>query len=116
MRSLRRRDLHVGRAPGRAAPGDPRRACRRHRRRTGLRPRPDGGPRPDPAPGGDPVTRVLVLDVVGLTPRLLAHMPRLKALAANGFQAGLDTVLPAVTCPVQSTFLTGELPAGHGIV
>jgi predicted AlkP superfamily pyrophosphatase or phosphodiesterase len=59
---------------------------------------------------------VLVLDVVGLTPRLLDHMPRLKALAANGFQATLGTVLPAVTCAVQSTFLTGELPAGHGIV
>jgi predicted AlkP superfamily pyrophosphatase or phosphodiesterase len=60
--------------------------------------------------------KVVVLDVVGLTPRLLAHMPRLRALAESGFQAPLGTVLPAVTCSVQSTFLTGELPAGHGIV
>jgi predicted AlkP superfamily pyrophosphatase or phosphodiesterase len=59
---------------------------------------------------------LLVLDVVGLTPRLLAHMPRLRALAADGFQAPLDTVLPAVTCSVQSTFLTGALPSEHGIV
>ena len=59
---------------------------------------------------------VLVMDVVGLTPRLLAHMPRLQALAESGFQAQLGTVLPAVTCSVQSTFLTGALPRDHGIV
>lgn len=59
---------------------------------------------------------LVVLDVVGLTPRLLDHMPRLRAIAAKGFQAPLGTVLPAVTCSVQSTFLTGETPAGHGIV
>lgn len=62
------------------------------------------------------MTKLLVLDVVGLTPRLLAHMPRLRAVAAQGFQAGLGTVLPAVTCSVQSTFLTGLPPSGHGIV
>jgi predicted AlkP superfamily pyrophosphatase or phosphodiesterase len=62
------------------------------------------------------VKPLLVLDVVGLTPRLLKYMPRLAALADGGFRTGLGTVLPAVTCSVQSTFLTGELPAGHGIV
>lgn len=59
---------------------------------------------------------VVVLNVVGLTPRLLAHMPRLSRLAGTGFQASLGTVLPAVTCSVQSTFLTGAPPAEHGIV
>jgi predicted AlkP superfamily pyrophosphatase or phosphodiesterase len=59
---------------------------------------------------------LLVLDVVGLTPRLLAHMPRLREVASAGFQATLDTVLPALTCPVQSTVLTGVLPRDHGIV
>ncbi|WP_306212479.1 nucleotide pyrophosphatase/phosphodiesterase family protein [Actinoplanes sp. RD1] len=59
---------------------------------------------------------VVVLDVVGLTPKLLRHMPRLSRLAQTGFQARLGTVLPAVTCSVQSTFLTGTLPAEHGIV
>ncbi|MFF2777426.1 alkaline phosphatase family protein [Streptomyces sp. NPDC058052] len=59
---------------------------------------------------------VVVLDVVGLTPRTLAHMPRLRALADPGFAAPLDTVLPAVTCAVQSTFLTGRMPAEHGVV
>ncbi|MDX3639643.1 alkaline phosphatase family protein [Streptomyces sp. MB09-02B] len=60
--------------------------------------------------------RLLVLDVVGLTPRLLRHMPHLAALRDGGFGARLDTVLPAVTCSVQSTLLTGQPPAGHGIV
>ncbi|SCG76123.1 alkaline phosphatase family protein [Micromonospora coxensis] len=60
--------------------------------------------------------RLVVLDVVGLTPRLLAHMPRLRAVADAGFAAELGTVLPAVTCTVQSTFLTGTLPAAHGVV
>ncbi|MDX2813796.1 alkaline phosphatase family protein [Streptomyces sp. PA03-5A] len=59
---------------------------------------------------------LLVLDVVGLTPRLLDHMPHLRRLADSGSQAPLGTVLPAVTCAAQSTFLTGAPPAGHGIV
>ena len=62
------------------------------------------------------MTEVLLLDVVGLTPRALAHMPRLRALGASGAQVGLGTVLPAVTCSVQSTMLTGLTPAEHGIV
>ncbi|KPI30783.1 type I phosphodiesterase/nucleotide pyrophosphatase [Actinobacteria bacterium OK074] len=59
---------------------------------------------------------LVVLDIVGLTPKLLAHMPALAALGERGFRARLDTVLPAVTCTVQSTLLTGELPAVHGSV
>lgn len=62
------------------------------------------------------MTRVLLLDVVGLTERALLHMPRLRALGAGGVQTRLDTVLPAVTCSVQSTMLTGLAPAQHGIV
>jgi predicted AlkP superfamily pyrophosphatase or phosphodiesterase len=56
---------------------------------------------------------LVVLDVVGLTPKLLAHMPRLSAV---GKAVPLGTVLPALTCSVQSTFLTGALPREHGIV
>jgi predicted AlkP superfamily pyrophosphatase or phosphodiesterase len=59
---------------------------------------------------------LVVVNAVGLTPRALAHMPRLQRLAADGFQAQLDTVLPAVTCSVQSTLLTGLPPSEHGIV
>ena len=64
----------------------------------------------------DPRPKLLVVDVVGLTPDLLSHMPRLRRLADSGSQAALETVLPAVTCSVQSTFLTGRTPAEHGIV
>ncbi len=60
--------------------------------------------------------KLLVVDVVGLTPDLLQHMPRLRSLAAAGSSAVLEPVLPAVTCSVQSTFLTGLTPAEHGIV
>jgi predicted AlkP superfamily pyrophosphatase or phosphodiesterase len=59
---------------------------------------------------------LLVLDVVGLTPKCLPHMPNLRRMAEPGFTAALDTVFPAVTCSVQSTFLTGLLPNEHGIV
>ena len=59
---------------------------------------------------------LLVLNVVGLTPRMRKNMPRLRALADRGFEAELGTILPAVTCSVQSTFLTGTLPREHGIV
>ena len=60
--------------------------------------------------------RLLVLNVVGLTPGLLARMPRLAALGRSGFAAPLGTVLPAVTCSAQATMLTGKLPRDHGIV
>jgi predicted AlkP superfamily pyrophosphatase or phosphodiesterase len=59
---------------------------------------------------------LLVLDVVGLTPALLPHTPRLAALGRSGFTASLGTVLPAVTCPAQATLLTGRPPRDHGIV
>ncbi|PXY27308.1 alkaline phosphatase family protein [Prauserella muralis] len=60
--------------------------------------------------------KLLVIDVVGMTPALLRHMPHLTAMATRGWQAELGTVLPAVTCSAQSTFLTGLMPAEHGIV
>ena len=56
------------------------------------------------------------LDVVGLTPRLLEHAPRLRALAERGSTGPLDGVLPAVTCSAQASALTGVLPSEHGIV
>lgn len=59
---------------------------------------------------------VVVLDVVGLTPRALAHMPRLSAFADRGARARLDPTFPAVTCTVQSSMLTGLPASGHGIV
>ncbi|MBI1926922.1 alkaline phosphatase family protein [Candidatus Poribacteria bacterium] len=59
----------------------------------------------------------VVLNVVGLTSSLLGqHTPHLSALAAEGVALPLRTITPAVTCAVQSTFLTGVRPAQHGVV
>ncbi|MFC7487141.1 alkaline phosphatase family protein [Knoellia sp. CPCC 206453] len=66
--------------------------------------------------GGVAPKPVLLLDVVGLTPRALKDMPRLRELAEKGSSATLGTVLPAVTCSVQSTILTATLPSEHGVV
>ncbi|WP_437600836.1 nucleotide pyrophosphatase/phosphodiesterase family protein [Sorangium sp. So ce590] len=61
--------------------------------------------------------RTVVLNVVGLTGELLGDAtPNLQRLAQEGVMRPLETVLPAVTCTVQSTFTTGLLPSGHGCV
>src|SRR5579864_4371179 len=58
----------------------------------------------------------ILINAVGLTGRLLPLAPRLRALAEAGWQRALREVVPAVTCPAQTTMLTGRLPEGHGIV
>ena len=61
--------------------------------------------------------KTAVLNVVGLTPSLLAKaMPGLSAWAAKGKMAGIQAVTPAVTCTAQATYLTGTWPETHGIV
>lgn len=61
--------------------------------------------------------RTVVLNVVGLTGQLLGDAtPNLQRLARGGAVRPLQTVLPAVTCTVQSSFTTGLLPSGHGCV
>ena len=61
--------------------------------------------------------QTLVLNVVGLTPALIGeHTPALKAFRDAHALRPLTTILPAVTCSVQSTMLTGKLPREHGIV
>jgi len=66
------------------------------------------------------MTPLLVLDIPGLTRNLLSRFPRqarnVATLAGEGSSCPLVPVLPAVTCPVQSTFLTGLLPREHGVV
>jgi predicted AlkP superfamily pyrophosphatase or phosphodiesterase len=59
---------------------------------------------------------LLLLNTIGLTAPLLAHAPRLQALATRGWQRPLREVVPAVTCTAQATMLTGQPPQGHGIV
>jgi len=63
------------------------------------------------------MTRTAVINVVGLTESLLgAATPRLNRFIQAGKLASIIPVFPAVTCPAQSTYLTGLPPAQHGIV
>jgi predicted AlkP superfamily pyrophosphatase or phosphodiesterase len=59
---------------------------------------------------------VAVIDVAGLTAALMGDAtPRLNEIA-SGFRASIQPVLPAVTCSVQATYLTGLAPRDHGVV
>ena len=61
--------------------------------------------------------KTAVINAVGLTPGLLGpSTPSLKAFAEGGALATVSPVLPAVTCSVQATYLTGRYPDEHGIV
>ena len=63
------------------------------------------------------MTKTAVLNVVGLTANLIGeHTPFLSKWSSEGRTAIVDPVLPAVTCSAQATYLTGEMPASHGIV
>ncbi len=59
---------------------------------------------------------LVLLNAVGLTPRLLPLAPRLSALAASGWVRGLREAIPAVTCTAQASILTGQPPGTHGVV
>lgn len=61
--------------------------------------------------------KTVVLNVVGLTKRLIGkHTPFIESFLQEGSSATITPVLPAVTCAVQSTYLTGKWPSEHGIV
>jgi predicted AlkP superfamily pyrophosphatase or phosphodiesterase len=61
--------------------------------------------------------KTVVLCTVAMTPELLGDAtPRLKAFADAGAMVPLGGVTPAVTATVQSTYLTGLPPSGHGAV
>ena len=62
------------------------------------------------------MTPLVLINAVGLTPKLLPYAPRLSALAKSGWMRPLREVLPAVTCTAQATILTGKTAEGHGIV
>jgi len=60
------------------------------------------------------MTQPLVLiNAVGLTPRLLSHAPRLSAL---GWHVPMRDIVPSVTMSAQATLLTGQPVEKHGIV
>jgi len=68
-------------------------------------------------PGSAPHRRLMVINVVGLTYKMLGeNTPCLSGLLETGFARPMQTVFPAVTCSVQATLLTGLMPAQHGIV
>lgn len=61
--------------------------------------------------------RTAVLNVVGLTPGLLGEdTPFLTRWSRAGKVTPIEGMLPAVTCSVQATYLTGVWPSTHGIV
>jgi len=59
------------------------------------------------------MSKLCVINVVGLTPKLAAQAPRISALGAP---RPWESPVPAVTCTSQATMLTGMSPAQHGIV
>lgn len=60
--------------------------------------------------------KTAVILVVGLDNSILVQAPRLKAFSGRNAVARLKPTLPAVTCSVQSSMLTGLKPSQHGIV
>ena len=61
--------------------------------------------------------KTVVINVVGLSRRVIGeHTPFIKSFLEKGQSAVIKPVLPAVTCSVQSTYLTGKWPSEHGIV
>jgi predicted AlkP superfamily pyrophosphatase or phosphodiesterase len=59
------------------------------------------------------MSKVCVINVVGLTPKLAVHAPKIASL---GKAQPWRSPLPAVTCASQATMLTGMAPSKHGIV
>jgi predicted AlkP superfamily pyrophosphatase or phosphodiesterase len=57
---------------------------------------------------------LVLINAVGLTPRLLSHARNLHPPSA--WVRPLRPVLPAVTCTAQASLLTGTSPEQHGIV
>ena len=57
--------------------------------------------------------RVCIINVVGLVGELLPYAPRINQL---GICRSYRPPIPAVTCTVQATMLTGTMPKQHGIV
>ncbi|MBL7926875.1 MAG: alkaline phosphatase family protein [Bacteroidia bacterium] len=60
--------------------------------------------------------KTAVVNVVGLTPEILNRSTFLKTWAGKKNVATIKPQIPAVTCTMQACYLTGTLPAQHGIV
>jgi predicted AlkP superfamily pyrophosphatase or phosphodiesterase len=62
------------------------------------------------------MNRTVVVNVVGLTPKILRAMPKVSAWASAGAASAISPAFPAVTCTAQADYLTGEYPDRHGVV
>jgi predicted AlkP superfamily pyrophosphatase or phosphodiesterase len=63
------------------------------------------------------VHKTVVINAVGLTSALIGeHTPTLAKLKSQFGTRNITPILPAVTCSMQSTYLTGKTPREHGIV
>ncbi len=64
------------------------------------------------------VKHIIVLDIVGLEPNHLESglIPNIANIASEGESAKMEPVFPALTCPVQSSILSGTYPNQHGII
>lgn len=61
--------------------------------------------------------QLVVINVVGLTYDMIGkNTPNIQRLMNDGFGQPMDTVMPAVTCSVQASMLTGKMPSETGIV
>ena len=61
--------------------------------------------------------KTAVINVVGLTRELIGkHTPFLAQWSAKGKITTVKSTLPAVTCTMQSCYLTGKWPDEHGVV
>ncbi len=61
--------------------------------------------------------RTVVIDVVGLSDRVIgAHTPFLQKWSRQVPKNYIRPLVPAVTCSMQATYLTGQHPQTHGIV
>jgi len=63
------------------------------------------------------MNKTVVINIVGLSGRLIgAYTPFLLDWSSRKNGALIRPVFPAVTCSVQSSYLTGKYPSEHGIV
>jgi predicted AlkP superfamily pyrophosphatase or phosphodiesterase len=60
--------------------------------------------------------RTAIINVVGLTTNALKRMPQLQKWVTKNNCSTIAPILPAVTCSMQATYLTGTTPDKHGIV
>jgi Type I phosphodiesterase / nucleotide pyrophosphatase len=79
-------------------------------------------PQPSPSAGGGPaITKVIVIGMDGLDPRIVesllaaGDLPNLASVRARGGLARIATTYPAQTPVAWSTFATGTNPGGHGV-